>query len=235
MRGFTPKILTTGRTRGDLPSPYKYLTVSAPGTYYFDYVDMRSQDTDCFQFLVLNSSALTGSVSFELTSVDPNARNYDPNFPTCWVPFSVSGTPYSITLTTANTSITSTGKLTFTSVSQYTVGNEIVMVLKAGGTAGAETVSVSTDKITRITTITVTMQSGASTAAQIKTALDTTPAVAALISTAVTVGGTMVAASSQLTGGSSFIDINTSAPFFRVRVDVTSGTGKIIAYGVAKI
>jgi hypothetical protein len=68
------------------------------------------------------------------------------------------------------------GKLTFTADSYGTVGNDISVVLTDGGTAGSETVAVSGS------TITVTIESGVSTSANIKTALDGDTDAAALIS-----------------------------------------------------
>ena len=68
------------------------------------------------------------------------------------------------------------GKLTFTADKYGTYGNDIDVIIQDGETAGSETVSVSG------TVITVGIESGVSTSAQIKTALDGDTDAAALIS-----------------------------------------------------
>ena len=92
--------------------------------------------------------------------------------------------------------ISSTGKLTFTSVAYGTPGNSISVSFTAGGTAGSEVVTVVGSAIS------VQIQSGVSTATQIKTKLDASAPAAALISTVVTTSGAMAApATVTLTGG----------------------------------
>lgn len=63
-------------------------------------------------------------------------------------------------------------------------GNNITIALVAGGTAGAEVVTVSGSAIS------VQIESGVSTRTQVKTALDASAAALALINTSVTSGGT---------------------------------------------
>ena len=92
--------------------------------------------------------------------------------------------------------ISSTGKLTFTAYKYGTQGNSISVAFTAGGTAGAEVVTVVGKAIS------VQIQSGTSTAAQVKTALEASVPAMALITVVVTTGGTMAApATVTLTGG----------------------------------
>jgi hypothetical protein len=90
----------------------------------------------------------------------------------------------------------SVGRLTFTADVAGTTGNSITVEFVGSGTAGAEVVTVvGTD-------IEVQIESGVSTAAQIKTALDNSVAAAALINTVVTTAGVMeTAAAVTLAGG----------------------------------
>jgi hypothetical protein len=115
------------------------------------------------------------------------------------------------------------------------VGNEIQVSLVTGGTAGAEIVTVSSNDQTGVTTITVKIQPGTSTAAQVKAALDANPAAVALISTTVTTAGVMTALSTQLVGGATFIDLSTAAMETRIKVVVTVGSAsKVRAFYCAK-
>lgn len=87
--------------------------------------------------------------------------------------------------------------ITYTAVTMGTYGNGISVALVAGGTAGAEVVTV-TDKA-----ISVQIESGVSTRTQVKTALDASAAAVALISTSVASGATaatLLAATPLATG-----------------------------------
>jgi hypothetical protein len=88
------------------------------------------------------------------------------------------------------------GELTITALEKGTAGNSISVALTAGGTAGSEVVTVVGNAIT------VQVENGVSTAAQVKDALDASPEAAALISVAVTAAGAMAAPDSvTLSGG----------------------------------
>jgi hypothetical protein len=190
------------------------IAISGAGVYYFHQLNPAAQEKIGIQYQIESPSSIVGSVGIDIKAHENAA----------WMPFTVSGTAYSSTIVTATGFIQgSVGKLTWLSKSTTTPGNEIQVVLVGGGTAGAETVAVATNSVTSITTITVTIQSGASTATQIKTAIDNSAAAFALVSTTVTTSGAMEAASVQLVGGGAFIDLETAAPYIRVRVNVTSG------------
>lgn len=88
----------------------------------------------------------------------------------------------------------------FTAVKPGAVGNTIVVTLVAGGTAGSELVSVADELIS------VTIEDGVSTVAQIKAALDVSDA-AALITTKSIVAGALSAGSVTLTGATETIDL----------------------------
>jgi hypothetical protein len=92
--------------------------------------------------------------------------------------------------------ISSTGKLTFTAAAFGTGGNSISVSFTAGGTAGSEVVTVVGNAIS------VQIQSGVSTAAQIKTKLEASASAMALITVVETTSGAMVApATVTLTSG----------------------------------
>lgn len=74
--------------------------------------------------------------------------------------------------------------ITYTAQEFGAAGNSITVALVAGGTAGAEVVTVTG------TAISVAIQSGVSTRTQVKTAIDGSAAAAALVSVSVTSGGT---------------------------------------------
>jgi hypothetical protein len=191
------------------------IAISGAGVYYFHQLNPAAQEKIGIQYQIESPSSIVGSVGIDIKAHENAA----------WMPFTVSGTAYSSTIVTATGFIQgSAGKLTWLSKSTTTPGNEIRVVLVGGGTAGAETVAVATNSVTSVTTITVTIQSGVSTATQIKTAIDNSAAAFALVSTTVTTSGAMEAASVQLVGGGAFIDLETAAPYIRVRVNVTSGT-----------
>lgn len=88
--------------------------------------------------------------------------------------------------------------LTYTAKAVGTAGDSITVAYLAGGTAGAESVSVTG------TAISVTIESGVSTADQVKAAVDAKTEAAALVSVAVSgTGGTaqVAAVAANLTGG----------------------------------
>lgn len=95
--------------------------------------------------------------------------------------------------------------LTFTAIDLYTDGNLITVEYTGGGTAGSEVVTVVGNAIS------VQIQSGVSTATQIKTALDASAPAIALITTTIT--GTAATAQvtfgpTNLSGGIIQVDMN---------------------------
>lgn len=91
-------------------------------------------------------------------------------------------------------------------------GNDIQVVLVDGGTAGSESVVVSGSVIT------VTMDSGVSTAAQLKTAIDAEADAAALVDVTTTTGGAMEAASVTLSGGLGNVESPSSVGIASIKV-----------------
>ena len=89
----------------------------------------------------------------------------------------------------------SVGTLSFAADTAGLAGNSIEVILVDGGTAGSETVGVVGSVIT------VDIETGVSTAAQIKTAIDNDVDAAALVDTTASVAGAMEADSVTLTGG----------------------------------
>lgn len=87
--------------------------------------------------------------------------------------------------------------ITYTAKTMGAAGNNITIALTAGGTAGAEVVTVSGNAIS------VSIQSGVSTQTQIKTALDASAPAQLLIGESVASGGTAVnaVAATPLAGG----------------------------------
>lgn len=88
--------------------------------------------------------------------------------------------------------------LTYTADLRGTAGNSITIAYTGGGTAGAEVVTVNGNAIS------VQIESGASTATEIKTAVDASVAASALISVAITGTGSnaqVTAAAAPLAGG----------------------------------
>lgn len=221
--GFSARELTSadGATLGIL-SP-------AVGIHYFQEQQITNQSDVGFQVQVQGASAdFSAVVSFELRAYanfeKADSTSVMARRNAAWCPFQVGGSTYTQTLTPASGFITSTGKLTFFAKSDSAVGNEIIVKLVAGGTAGAEIVTLASSESTGVTTISVTIASGTSTAAQVKAALDGTPSVAALISTVITTAGVMAAGSVQLTGGTTFVDLQTAASRVRVKVSITAGS-----------
>ena len=207
------------------------LVITAPGVYYFEPQDISRYEWCAIQWQVKNcSSNFAGTIGFDLITF----------FNTSWAPFQISGSNYASTISVAGGFIQgSVGKLTFRSVSANTSGNEIYVTTSSGGTAGVEVVTVVNSQApvampgikSNLTTINVQVQSGVSTAAQIKTALDSFPAAAALIATTVTTSGAMESGLFvQLSGGTSLIDIESAASALRMRVNITAGTGTVQGY-----
>lgn len=90
--------------------------------------------------------------------------------------------------------------ITYLAQTMGAAGNSITIALVAGGTAGAEVVTVTGNAIS------VQIESGVSTRTQVKTALDASAAALALISTSVASGGTaatLSAAAALATGDDS--------------------------------
>lgn len=86
--------------------------------------------------------------------------------------------------------------LVLTAVTMGSAGNSITIAFTGGGTAGAEVVSVSN------LAISVRIESGVSTVTQVRTALNASPAAAALVSTVGTNAATVVSAAAlPLLGG----------------------------------
>ena len=93
----------------------------------------------------------------------------------------------SVPVAAASTLTGSVGVLSFTADVAGSAGNSISVILEDGETAGSETVAVVGSVIT------VGIETGVSTAAQIKTALDADGDAAALINTVATTAGAMEA------------------------------------------
>jgi hypothetical protein len=217
--------------------PMPVIALTAAGTYYTDWARCLQQESIGSQLDFINVSGVVGTVEWEFRSHDYASA----------CPFQVSGTTYSHTIAAASGVIgpgAGTGKLTFKSLDPDFVGSEISVVLAGGGTAGAETVAMVTTTASvdgfgkKVTSrvITVTMQSGASTAAQIKTALEKNAGIAAVLSTTVSTSGAMVTGSVQLSGGGVFVDFNTASPQVRAKIIITTGAAgaKVRPYFVAK-
>lgn len=102
---------------------------------------------------------------------------------------SIHGT---ISLTTAVKAAKTAQGMTYTADNFGTAGNLINVTLVAGGTAGAEVVTVSGNDIS------VSIQSGVTTQTQLKTALDASTAAAALINVSVASGSTAVSAAAAV-------------------------------------
>jgi hypothetical protein len=201
------------------------VTVTGAGTYYFTPQNVSLHEKICFQYEIRSASSLAGTVSFEFRTSATAA----------WMPFQTSGTTYTHTFSVATIAIQgSVGKLTFTSKSPSSSGSEIVVKLANTATAGAETVSVATDATTQVTTVTVGIQSGVSTAAQIRTAMMANATANALLTIVATTPGAMEVASAQLVGGGALIDIETAAGMVRMRANVTAGNAVLVAHFGAK-
>jgi hypothetical protein len=201
------------------------ITVTGAGTYYFTAQNIASHEKAVFQYQIQAASSLVGNVSFELR-VNQHAD---------WAPFQISGTTYTHTFVTATVFIQgSVGKLTFLSKSPNSSGSEIMVKLVNTATAGAETVVVAEDSTTGIKTITVGIQTGVSTAAQIRTAMLANATVAALLTITATTPGAMEIATAQLVGGTAVIDLESACAQIRMRANVTSGTATLRGFFCAK-
>lgn len=200
--------------------------VTAAGIYYFKPIRVISQEKMGIQVELLNPASFAGTASIDLKSSE---------FMSHWCPFQVSGSTYTHTIAASTGIITgSVGKLTFTSISETTPGSEIVIVLEDTATAGAETVAVTYDSTNDVTAITVGIESGVSTAAQIIAAIEDDADADALVSVAETISGKMESAAVELAGGAFFLDLETAASYVRIKANVTAGTGTLRLYFVAK-
>lgn len=201
------------------------IAVTGAGTYYFTTQNVTIHEKICFQYQIQSAASLVGNVSFEVKATDASD----------WAPFQISGTTYTHTFVTATVAIQgSVGKLTFLSKSPTSSGSEIVVKLVNTATAGAETVAVVADATTGVKTITVGIQTGVSTAAQIRTAMLANATTAALLTITATTAGAMEIATAQLVGGTAVIDIETACARVRMRANVTSGTASLVGYFAAK-
>lgn len=201
------------------------IAVTGAGTYYFTAQNVSQHEKVCFQYQIQAASSLVGNVSFDVRS-SPSAD---------WAPFQISGTTYTHTFVTATIAIQgSVGKLTFLSKSPSSSGSEIVVKLVNTATAGAETVVVTSDSVTGVKTITVGIQTGVSTAAQIRTAMMADATTNALLTITATTPGAMEVATAQLVGGTAVIDLETACSQVRMRANVTSGTATLRGFFAAK-
>lgn len=203
--------------------PLPVIPLTTAGTFYTPWCQFTRQPNIGFQCDAVKVSGVSATIGFDFKShalADPCA-------------YEVSGSVVAVAIEPASGAITgSVGKLTFTSVSANSSGNEITVMLvdDAGVSAGSEVVSVVATntmydgqyKITQ-QVITVKIDSGNSTAAQIKAKLDASAAAAALISTAATISGKMEAGIVALTDGSKFFDLLTAAPQVRMKIVVATG------------
>lgn len=95
------------------------------------------------------------------------------------------------------------GGVSYTAVTMGAGGNSITVAYTGGGTAGSEVVSVSGNAIS------VQIQSGTSTITQVRTAVNASPAAAALVTASGTSSSTVAThAASPLTGGISTLFIS---------------------------
>lgn len=204
------------------------LTITGAGTFYFTPQEVNMQEKIGFQYQLQNPSTnLAGSIQFEFKA-HSNAA---------WMPFQVSGSNYSHTISLASGYIQNgtNGKATFTSISPTTPGNEFVVAFSTGGTGGAETIALTTNTNTGIKTVTVTIETGVSTASNVVAAVNGDTNVNTLIVATTNTAGALVAPTSvSLAGGGAFIDVETASRFLRARAIITAGTGTIRAFLIAK-
>lgn len=110
---------------------------------------------------------------------------------------------YEVTDVGAFASLVDNG-ITYTAVRMGAAGNSITVALVAGGTAGAEVVTVTGNAIS------VQIESGVSTRTQVKTAIDGSAAAAALVGVSVASGGTaatLMAATALASGDDTDFDV----------------------------
>lgn len=121
--------------------------------------------------------------------------------------------------------------ITYTADVFGAAGNSITIALVAGGTAGAEVVTVSGKSIS------VQIESGVSTRTQVKTALDASSAAAALIDVSVTSGATaatLQAATALATGvdtvfvndGKYFDMVQLNTGLYQIQIPANSGVAQ---------
>jgi hypothetical protein len=197
------------------------ISLAAAGTFYTDWIKFYRQEKAGWQFDAINVAGVTATIGFDFKAhdlADPCA-------------YEVSGSVVAVAVEAATAVITgSVGKLTFTSISTDSSGGEITVMLVAGATAGAEVATVTTtyaqyngqQKVSQ-RVISVTIQSGVSTATQVKTAIEANAAAAALVSVAATIAGKVEVAVAVLTDGSKFFDLVTAAPQIRAKIVVSVG------------
>ena len=199
------------------------IPLTAAGTFYTPWMQFTRQEHIGFQFDAVKVGGVSATIGFDFKShalADPCA-------------YEVSGSVVAIAVESAGGVITgSVGKLTFASISPSSSGNEITIILAddAGTSAGGEVASlVETntmyENLYKISqrVITVLIESGVSTAAQIKAAIEADAACDALITATVTDAGAMESAVVSLTDGSKFFDFITAAPQVRGKIVVTTG------------
>jgi hypothetical protein len=198
------------------------LPMTAVGISYSNWVRLPRHESIGIHLDFCKVGTAAGAVTFELRSSEDASP----------CPLESGGNAISVTVAKSSAFIQgSVGKLTWASVGTQSSGSDVLVKLVGGATAGAETVTVSNTtesypEGSRVTlrTITIGIQSGVSTAAQIKTAMDANAACAALVSTTVTTSGAMEAADVALSGGSKFVDVQSAASMFRAKLTVTTAS-----------
>lgn len=187
-------------------------------------------DSLAIQLDFINVKDVVGTIKFDVRAHDAAA----------WAPLQTGGTDIAVAIAPSSATVGTgpAGVLTFKSVATDTTGGEISVVLKAGGTAGAETVApvqttfVTPENGTGILSrvITVTIQDTVSTAAQVKSAIDANATAASWVNTTVTTAAAMAVGTCYLTGGSKFFDLTTGARYIRAKLIITTGSanGKVI-------
>jgi hypothetical protein len=204
--------------------PLPDVSLEDVGTFYTPWCNFTHCEHTATQLDFYNVATVVGTVSWEFRAHNSAAP----------CPFQVSGSTYTVSIAAATATIgpgTGTGKLTFKSIATDATGSELSVILADTGTAGAETATLVTTSTkiegygTRVTerVITVAMDAGNSTAAQVKAALDGVPAIAAILSTTVSISGAMAAGVAALDGGAVFVDFTTAAPQIRAKIVVQTG------------
>jgi hypothetical protein len=200
-------------------------SLAAAGTFYGTAWIVTNYDKVAFQWDTFKFGSAAAKCYIQLRASKTAS----------WTELQISGSDFEHALTGATGVIDSTGKLTFTAVSTLTSGNEVKVVLEDTATAGAETVAVVVATPVRpdqdgmpffypSILITVGIEAGVSTAAQVKTALDGDATAASFISTAVTTAAAMGVGEVTLTNGSFIYDIETGCYEVRTKLVVTTGS-----------
>lgn len=210
---------------GFVAKPMGQIDVTGAGVYYFKPIQISVQEKMGFEVELIDADGFAGSFSIDFKATASAS----------WCPFQISGSTYTHALTAASGIITgSVGKLTFTSISPTTSGSELMIVLEDGATAGAETVTVAYDAVNDVRTITVGIDSGTSTAAQVIDAIEGDTEADALVSVAETISGKVESAFVELTGSATFVDVESAAQWVRIKLTVTAGTALANLYFGAK-